>query len=70
MAASFYYGDGPYPEPMQMTEAEIDDAIQGFVQAAQRAVNIAGFSGVEIHGANGYRLDQFLSAHTNLRHDR
>ncbi|WP_233830134.1 NADH:flavin oxidoreductase [Paraburkholderia sp. ZP32-5] len=67
---AFYYGDGPYPEPRQMTDAEIDEAIQGFVQAAHRAVNIAGFSGVEIHGANGYLLDQFLGAHTNLRTDR
>jgi 2,4-dienoyl-CoA reductase-like NADH-dependent reductase (Old Yellow Enzyme family) len=67
---AFYYGDGPYPEPEQMTDAEIDEAIRGFAQAAHRAVNIAEFSGVEIHGANGYLLDQFLSAHTNLRNDR
>jgi 2,4-dienoyl-CoA reductase-like NADH-dependent reductase (Old Yellow Enzyme family) len=67
---AFYYGSGPYPVPKQMTEAEIDEAVQGFAQAAHRAVNIAGFGGVEIHGANGYLLDQFLSAHTNLRTDR
>lgn len=67
---AFYYGDGPYPEPKQMTDDEIDEAIRGFVQAAHRAVTIAGFSGVEIHGANGYLLDQFLGAHTNLRNDR
>jgi 2,4-dienoyl-CoA reductase-like NADH-dependent reductase (Old Yellow Enzyme family) len=67
---AFYYGDGPYPEPRQMTDAEIDEAISGFVQAAQRAVNIGRFSGVEIHGANGYLLDQFLGAQTNLRNDR
>ncbi|BBU30669.1 NADH:flavin oxidoreductase [Burkholderia sp. THE68] len=67
---AFYYGDGPYPEPRQMTDAEIDEAIRGFVQAAHRAVNIGGFGGVEIHGANGYLLDQFLGAHTNLRNDR
>ncbi|GGD74043.1 NADH:flavin oxidoreductase [Caballeronia grimmiae] len=67
---AFYHGDGPYPVPKQMTEAEIEEAIRGFAQAAHRAAHIAGFGGVEIHGANGYLLDQFLSAHTNLRTDR
>jgi 2,4-dienoyl-CoA reductase-like NADH-dependent reductase (Old Yellow Enzyme family) len=66
---AFYHGNGPYPEPKQMTDAEIDEAIRGFGQAAHRAVHVAGFSGVEIHGANGYLLDQFLGAHTNLRTD-
>jgi len=65
----FYYGEGLYPEPKQMTEAEIEEAVQGFVDAAHRAVNIAGFKGVEIHGANGYLLDQFLTAETNRRTD-
>jgi 2,4-dienoyl-CoA reductase-like NADH-dependent reductase (Old Yellow Enzyme family) len=66
----FYFGEGLYSEPKQMTGAEIDEAIQGFVDAARRAVNIAGFKGVEIHGANGYLLDQFLTAGTNHRTDR
>jgi 2,4-dienoyl-CoA reductase-like NADH-dependent reductase (Old Yellow Enzyme family) len=66
----FYFGDGRYAEPKPMTDAEIDEALQGFVDAARRAVNIAGFSGVEIHGANGYLLDQFLTAGTNRRTDR
>jgi 2,4-dienoyl-CoA reductase-like NADH-dependent reductase (Old Yellow Enzyme family) len=66
----FYHGEGLYPEPKPMTDDEIDDAVQGFVDAAQRAVKIAGFSGVEIHGANGYLLDQFLTAETNRRTDR
>jgi 2,4-dienoyl-CoA reductase-like NADH-dependent reductase (Old Yellow Enzyme family) len=66
----FYYGEGQYHEPKPMTDAEIDEALQGFVDAAQRAVNIAGFSGVEIHGANGYLLDQFLTQETNRRTDR
>ncbi|MFC0400158.1 NADH:flavin oxidoreductase [Paraburkholderia rhizosphaerae] len=66
----FYHGNGLYPEPRPMTDAEIDEAVQGYVDAAQRAVNIAGFSGVEIHGANGYLLDQFLTAETNRRTDR
>jgi 2,4-dienoyl-CoA reductase-like NADH-dependent reductase (Old Yellow Enzyme family) len=66
----FYRGEGPYPEPKQMTEIEIGEAVQGFVDAARRAVKIAGFNGVEIHGANGYLLDQFLTAETNHRTDR
>lgn len=66
----FYYGKGLYPEPRQMTDSEIGDALQGFVDSALRAVNIAGFSGVEIHGANGYLLDQFLTAETNRRTDQ
>ncbi|MFP3646703.1 NADH:flavin oxidoreductase [Paraburkholderia sp. SIMBA_054] len=66
----FYFGEGPYAEPKEITDAEIEEAVQGFVDAAHRAVNIAGFSGVEIHGANGYLLDQFLTAETNQRTDR
>ncbi|MGY2490963.1 NADH:flavin oxidoreductase [Cupriavidus sp. CP313] len=67
---TFYYGEGLYAEPVEITEAEIAEAIQGFVDAARRAVRLAGFHGVEIHGANGYLLDQFLTAHTNRRTDR
>jgi 2,4-dienoyl-CoA reductase-like NADH-dependent reductase (Old Yellow Enzyme family) len=66
----FYIGEGSYPEPKQMTDAEIEEAVRGFVDAAQRAVKISGFDGVEIHGANGYLLDQFLTAETNSRTDR
>jgi len=66
----FYFGDGPYPQPKQITDTEIDEAVRGFVDAAHRAVTIAGFNGVEIHGANGYLLDQFLTAETNGRTDR
>lgn len=65
-----YHGKGPYRRPVEMTEAQIADAIEGFAEAAARAVDIAGFDGIEIHGANGYLLDQFLSAHTNVRDDR
>jgi 2,4-dienoyl-CoA reductase-like NADH-dependent reductase (Old Yellow Enzyme family) len=65
-----YYGEGSYAKPVQMTEQDIANVIDGFVQSAIRAVRIAGFDGIEIHGANGYLLDQFLSAHTNQRDDR
>lgn len=66
----FYHGEGEYAEPVAMSEDEIAQVIAGFVQSAERAVRIAGFHGIEIHGANGYLLDQFLTAHTNLRTDR
>ncbi|SIT31994.1 NADH:flavin oxidoreductase [Achromobacter sp. MFA1 R4] len=65
---TFYRGAGPYPMPEPMTRDDIARAVEGFAQAARRA-QAAGFDGVEIHGANGYLLDQFLTAHTNLRDD-
>lgn len=66
---AFYRGVGPYRMPEAMSADDIAEAIEGFAQAARRAQE-AGFDGVEIHGANGYLLDQFLGAHTNLRQDR
>jgi 2,4-dienoyl-CoA reductase-like NADH-dependent reductase (Old Yellow Enzyme family) len=67
---AFYYGEGPYRTPVEMTEEDIADAIAGFAAAAGRAIDTAGFDGVEIHGANGYLLDQFLTDYTNRRTDR
>jgi 2,4-dienoyl-CoA reductase-like NADH-dependent reductase (Old Yellow Enzyme family) len=67
---SFYYGKGDYPMPAVMTEEEIADAIAAFGAAAARAITLSGFDGIEVHGANGYLLDQFLTEHTNLRDDR
>lgn len=67
---SVYYGEGAYAMPVEITEAEIAQVIQGFADTAARAVETANFDGIEIHGANGYLLDQFLTAHTNLRKDR
>lgn len=67
---AFYHGDGPYALPAEMTAEQIALAITSFAAAAGRAVRIAGFDGIEIHAANGYLLDQFLGAHTNLRGDR
>jgi 2,4-dienoyl-CoA reductase-like NADH-dependent reductase (Old Yellow Enzyme family) len=66
----FYRGQGPYPVPRAMSEQDIADVIASFAAAAVRAVDVAGFDGVEIHGANGYLLDQFLTDYTNLRTDR
>jgi 2,4-dienoyl-CoA reductase-like NADH-dependent reductase (Old Yellow Enzyme family) len=67
---AFYGGAGPYPVPRAMTEEEIADAVAGFAASAARAVTQAGFDGVEIHGANGYLVDQFLTDGTNRRTDR
>ncbi len=66
----FYRGEGAYPIPRAITQEEMADVVAHFGSAAARAVGLAGFDGVEIHGANGYLLDQFLTAHTNLRTDR
>jgi N-ethylmaleimide reductase len=61
-------GPQPYPVPRAMDEAEVWAAIDEYTQAARNAI-AAGFDGVELHGANGYLLEQFLSPHTNQRED-
>ncbi|MCC5581600.1 alkene reductase [Microtetraspora sp. AC03309] len=58
-----------YPEPVELSTAEVEATIGDFVDAARRAVD-AGFDGVELHGANGYLIHQFLSQNANLREDR
>ena len=55
-------------EARVLTDAEIRELVAAFAQATQYAVD-AGFDGVEIHGANGYLLQQFYSAASNLRDD-
>ncbi len=65
-----YAGTGPYRMPRAMTDGDIDEAVSGFARAATLARDVAGFDGVELHGANGYLIDQFLTAHTNRRTDR
>jgi N-ethylmaleimide reductase len=57
-----------YPVPQALDEAGIQQAKAEFVQAAKNAV-AAGFDGIELHAANGYLLEQFLSPHTNTRTD-
>ncbi len=52
-----------------MTTAEVEGMIEAFIRSAQRAEQ-AGFDGVELHGAHGYILAQFLSAEINQRDDR
>lgn len=66
---TFYHGKGRYAVPAAMTEEQIADAISGFAAAAARAIEIAGFDAIEIHGANGYLLDQFLTENANRRTD-
>jgi 2,4-dienoyl-CoA reductase-like NADH-dependent reductase (Old Yellow Enzyme family) len=58
----------PYPVPDEMSRFDIEHVINGFVETARGAVE-AGFDGVEIHGAHGYLINQFLSAYTNRRSD-
>lgn len=58
----------PYPLPEEMSPFDIDHVINGFVETAKGAV-AAGFDGVEIHGAHGYLINQFLSSYSNKRSD-
>lgn len=58
----------PIPEPRALKRDEIPNVINEYRQAAENAKK-AGFDGVEVHGANGYLLDQFLEDGTNKRDD-
>jgi N-ethylmaleimide reductase len=58
----------PVEEPREMSTADIESVIEEFVQGAKNAIE-AGFDGVEIHGANGYLIDQFLRSNSNKRTD-
>ena len=58
----------PYPLPDVMSQFDIDHVINGFVETAKGAV-AAGFDGIEIHGAHGYLISQFLSSYSNQRDD-
>ena len=62
---------GPLPMalPREMTEADIAQTISDFRRAARLAID-AGADGVELHGANGYLLQQFMSTNANRRTDR
>lgn len=61
-------GPQPHPVPRAMTDREVQAAIDEYVTAARNAI-AAGFDGVELHGANGYLIEQFLSPQTNHRND-
>ncbi len=60
---------GLFGKPKAMTEDDIQEVIEGFVKAAKLAKK-AGFTGVQIHAAHGYLLNQFLSPRTNIRTDQ
>ncbi|MCE7000339.1 alkene reductase [Saccharothrix sp. S26] len=61
-------GPKPAPVPRALDTAEVPDHVRSYADAARRAVD-AGFDGVELHGANGYLISQFLSSNANLRTD-
>lgn len=71
---SFAYDAGGNPGPVQASQPralrtdEVRNIVQDFVKAAKNAIR-AGFDGVEIHGANGYLLEQFINGGINNRDD-
>jgi N-ethylmaleimide reductase len=62
-------GRHPYVAPRALETSEIAGVVQQFADATRRA-RAAGFDGVEIHGANGYLIDQFLRSGSNVRTDQ
>lgn len=62
--------EGPkeFVTPKELTDAEIRQTVADFADAARNAIE-AGFDGVELHGANGYLIHQFLAPNTNRRTD-
>jgi len=65
---AMYRGSGLFQTPKAMTGEQIGEVREAFVNAARMARD-AGFDGVEIHGANGYLLDEFLTDYLNTRTD-
>ncbi|MFE7030083.1 alkene reductase [Streptomyces sp. NPDC057621] len=61
-------GPRPAPVPRALETSEVPEHARSYGEAARRAVD-AGFDGVELHGANGYLISQFLSSNANLRTD-
>ena len=66
--AHTYEGKQPYEEARALTQGDIDRIIGEYADAARNAI-AAGFDGVQIHGANGYLVDQFLRDSANFRDD-
>lgn len=62
-------GRRPFVVPRALEVGEIEEVVAQFAEAARRARE-AGFDGVDIHGANGYLIDQFLRDGSNQRTDR
>ena len=61
-------GMQPHSVPRAMSESDIAQAVTEYAQSARLAI-AAGFDGVELHGANGYLIEQFLNANVNHRKD-
>ena len=57
-----------FPLAKEMSLADIENTLEEYVHAAQNAIK-AGFDGIELHGANGYLIEQFLNPGTNMRTD-
>lgn len=68
IAPSAVYDPSTKITPREMTNEEIWEIIESFGYAARRAVE-AGFDGIQLHGAHGYLINEFLSPHTNRRDD-
>jgi 2,4-dienoyl-CoA reductase-like NADH-dependent reductase (Old Yellow Enzyme family) len=66
--AHTYQGKKPYTKAREATRADIKRIVGDYAEAARNAIR-AGFDGVQIHGANGYLVDQFLRDGANLRTD-
>ena len=66
--AHTYEGKKPYEQARALTQADIDRILEDYATAARNAIE-AGFDGVQIHGANGYLVDQFLRDSANFRDD-
>lgn len=64
----FYLGATSFPMPIEASKEDLKEVVNGFVSSAVRA-KLVGFDGIEIHGANGYLLDEFLTDYTNTRSD-
>ncbi|MBL4638924.1 MAG: NADH:flavin oxidoreductase/NADH oxidase family protein [Kordiimonadaceae bacterium] len=69
IAVSIKGAKGMFAVPRALTETDIGDIIERFATTAS-VFEQAGFNGVQIHGAHGYLLSQFLSPHTNHRTDK
>jgi 2,4-dienoyl-CoA reductase-like NADH-dependent reductase (Old Yellow Enzyme family) len=61
-------GKGPFQLPREISRNEMAEIVGHYADAARRGVE-AGFDAIEVHGANGYLPDQFLTVYTNLRDD-
>ena len=60
--------NGEYDQPREMTKSDIEEVVEAFRSAAIRAVD-AGYDLIELHGAHGYLMHEFLSPLTNRRND-